>query len=127
MFLTNLRICFSIIMLFRSLLIFLIILPKVLANINFNVVGESIRLVDDGQTTTTYVTTQVSNGFGFEIVPAVPGTVFISNGSVVGNVGDSDYYYILTCTILEGDFNTNPLTPGILISKQKCEIEVCVS
>ena len=115
-------------MLFRYVLIFLATLPAVLSSSKGKnkVVKESIRLLAGLDPTTTLAFIGFTQPDGtFASVPTVPGTLFIANGSVVGNGDNPTYYYILQCTVLEGVIFDSP--PGLKVDKQKCELDVCVS
>lgn len=120
-------------MLYRFALVFLAILPAVLSKKaskkskgkQDDVVQESIRFAPETQATRPFAFISIPQPDGPPIqVPTVPGSQLIQTRPAVGKIDDPTYYYLLHCTILEGELSTSP--PGLDIKKQKCEIDVCV-
>lgn len=122
-------------MLFRYFLIFLATVPAVLSRRSSSkgktskgknkVVKESIRLsgVEEGTTTSASISIPQPDG-SFASRPTIPGSLFIGNGSIVGKGDDPTYFFILSCTVLDGRIVDSP--PGIRVDKQKCEVDVCL-
>jgi len=121
-------------MLFRSALLFLAILPAVLSGKSskkskgkgkHGVVKESVRFGPETQATRPFAFISVPQPNGPPIpVPTVPGSQLLQTRPLVGKADDPTYYYLLQCTILEGELAASP--PGLDIQKQKCEIDVCL-